>query len=307
MREPSQAKLNPHLSPPAFFALIWLIIAGHSHGPHAKPAQSQAPPPQLSPREIVLRAMQHDVGNWEQEKNYTFVQQVEQRELNSDGREKSTKSETEEIIFLYGQPYAHLIKRNGQPLSDAEARKVEKKLNDTMDKRSHETSAEREKRLAEFDKRHQDEHAFLLEVPEAYDFRILGEEILNGRAAYIIAGEPRPDFRPNLNAARVLPKLRPKLWIDKDSSQWIKMEADVTDTITWGGFLLRLHPGSHIEIEQTLVNNEVWLPLHAHISFDARVALVKAMRLEIDAKFSDYKKFRTDSKVISVQEAQPLK
>jgi hypothetical protein len=266
--------------------------------------QTSAAAPPLSANEIVRRAMQHDVNNWEQERNYTFVQRIEEREMNGDGSIKSQKSQTEEIIFLYGQPYAHLIKRNDQPLSDVEAKRVEKKLNDTMDKRSHETPAERQKRLADFEKHHQDEHAFLLEVPQAYDFKIQGEETLNGRAAYVIAGEPRQDFRPNLNAARVLPKLRPKLWIDKDGYQWLKLEAEVIDTITWGGFLLRLHPGSHIELEQTLVNNEIWLPLHARISFDARVALVKSIRMDIEAKFSDYKKFRTDSKVISVEEVQ---
>ena len=248
--------------------------------------------------------MQRDISNWEQEKNYTFIQRIAQRELNSDGNVKSNKSETEEIIFLYDQPYAHLIKRNDQPLSDSEARKVEKKLNDTMERRRTETASEREKRLADFEKHHREEHEFLLEVPDAYDFRIVGEETLNGRAAYVISGEPRPDFRPNVNAARVLPKLRPKLWIDKAEFQWLRMDADVIDTITWGGFLLRLHPGSHIEIEQTLVNNEVWLPLHAHIAFDARVALVKPIRLDIDAVFSDYKKFRAESKIIPVGEVE---
>lgn len=248
--------------------------------------------------------MLHDVNNWEQEENYTFVQRIEQRELNADGSRKTQKSETEEIIFLYGQPYAHLIKRNDQPLSDVEAKKVEKKLDDTMEKRKNETPEDRRKRLQDFEKRHQEEHSFLLEVPQAYDFRILGEETLNGREAYVIAGQPRQDFRPNLNAARVLPKLRPKLWIDKEGYQWLKLEADVIDTITWGGFLLRLHPGSHIELEQTLVNNEIWLPLHAHISFDARVALLKAIRMDVDARFSDYKKFRTDSRIISVEEVR---
>jgi hypothetical protein len=281
-----------------------LLLAYFSPARITQTAQQKSAAPQLSANEIVRRAMQHDVNNWEQEKNYTFVQRIEEREMNGDGSIKSQKSQTEEIIFLYGQPYAHLVKRNDQPLTDTEAKKVEKKLSDTMDKRSHETPAERQKRLADFEKHHQDEHAFLLEVPQAYHFRIEGEETLNGRAAYVIAGEPRQDFRPNLNAARVLPKLRPKLWIDKDGYQWLKLEAEVIDTITWGGFLLRLHPGSHIELEQTLVNNEVWLPLHARISFDARVALVKSIRMDIDAKFSDYKKFRTDSKVISVEEVQ---
>jgi hypothetical protein len=304
MRAFSQVGHHPLQRFATFHALICLAVAAVSQ-PASKPVQapSQPPAPQLSAKEIVRKAMEHDVNNWAQEKNYTFMQRIEQRELNPDGTVKSTKAETEEIIFLYGQPYAHLIKRNDQPLSDSESQRVEKKLNDTMQKRSQETPEERQKRLADFEKRHQDEHAFLLEVPEAYDFRIVGEETLNGRVAYVISGEPRQDFRPNMNAARVLPKLRPKLWIEKDGNQWLKLEADVIDTITWGGFLLRLHPGSHIELEQTLVNNEIWLPLHATINFDARVALFKVIRLDIDAKFSDYKKFRADSKVISVQEA----
>ena len=306
MRESSRARTTQCSAIIGLLAFAWLSAAGFeqvSPDSEAQKRPSPAPAP-LTAAEIVQRAMQHDVNNWEQEKNYTFVQRIEQREINPDGSVKTQKSEIEEIIFLYGQPYAHLIKRNDQPLSDADARKVEKKLNDTMDKRRHETPSDRQKRLDDFEKRHQEEHSFLLEVPQAYDFKIEGEETLNGRAAYVISGEPRANFRPNLNAARVLPKLRPKLWIDKDGYQWLKMQAEVIDTITWGGFLLRLHPGSHIELEQTLVNNEIWLTRHAHISFDARVALFKSLRMDIDAQFSDYKKFRTDSKIISVGEAQ---
>lgn len=285
--------------------IVCLSVAGFPQASRTKAAPPPNPPtPQLPAKEIVRRAMEHDISNWQRETDYTFIQRIEERELNSDGGVKSNKSQTEEIIFLYGQPYSHLIKRDDKPLSDSEARKVEKKLNDIMDKRSHEAPADREKRLADFQKHHQEEHDFLREVPDAYDFRLVGEEDLSGRTAYVIAGEPRQDFRPNMNAARVLPKLRPKLWIDKDGYQWLKMQAEVIDTITWGGFLLRLHSGSHIELEQTLVNNEVWLPLHAHISFDARVALLKSIRMEIDATFGDYKKVRTDSKVISVQEVQ---
>ena len=300
MQESSNAKL----SLPAFLAFLFALFLSHldfGQVAHGKAAPKPTEP--LSPNEIVRRAMEHDLSNWEKETNYTFVQRIEQRELNSDGGVKSTKSETEEIMFLYGQPYAHLVKRNDQPLSDSEAHKVEKKLNDTMEKRRQESPADRQKRLADYERRHREEHSFLLEVPEAYDFRILREETLNGRSAYVLMGEPRQSFRPKLNAARVLPKLRPKLWIGKDDYQWLRLEAEVIDTITWGGFLLRLHPGSHIELEQTLVNGEAWLPQHAHISFDARIALLKAIRLEVEAQFSDYKKFRTDSKIISVEEA----
>jgi hypothetical protein len=267
------------------------------------PSNRLAGPSQLTPNEIVRRSMERDVHNWEQEKNYTFIRRIEQHELSADGAVKSSKSETEEVLFLYGQPYARLIRRNDQPLLPAEAVKVERKLSDTMQKRSHESAAEREKRLADWQKRHEEEHSFLLEVPEAYEFRLIGEETLGGRPAYVLMGEPRPNFHPKLNAARLLPKVRPKFWIDKKEFQWLKVEADVIDTITWGAFLLRLHPGAHIELEQNLVNNEVWLPVHARFTFDARVALFKEVREDVDVRFSDYKKFRSDSRIMSVGEA----
>jgi hypothetical protein len=283
------------------FALS-LVVAALGQTASA-PSNARAGASQISPNEIVRRAMERDVHNWEQEKNYTFIRRIEQHELGADGAVKSSKSEAEEVLFLYGQPYARLIRRNDQPLSAAEAVKVERKLTDTMQKRSHESAAERERRLADWQKRHEEEHSFLLEVPEAYDFRLIGEETLGGRPAYVLIGEPRQNFHPKLNAARLLPKVRPKLWIDKKEFQWLKLEGDVIDTITWGAFLLRLHPGAHIELEQNLVNNEVWLPVHARITFDARVALFKEVREDVDVRFSDYKKFRSDSRITSVGEA----
>jgi hypothetical protein len=304
MRRPCNSTLGWPSPLVVLLAVMSVISAAFSQGAGRTSHQAASSSPPLSADEIVSQAMKRDVNNWEMEKNYTFVERVEQRELNPDGSLKSEKSETEEVIFLSGQPYTHLIRRNDKPLSQDEARKVEKKLTDTMDKRGHETAAEHQQRLLDFDKRHQQEHAFLLEVPEAYDFRIVREETLNGRPAFVISGEPRESFRPSLNAARVLPKLRPELWIDKNSYQCMKMEANVIDTIVWGGFLLRLHPGSHIELEQTLVNDEVWLPQHARMNLDARVALFKTIRLDVDVTFSDYKKFRTDSKVISVEEVK---
>lgn len=293
-------------------ALVAGAIAVLSHSIRSSGVTQPAPAASTSlpAVEIVRRAMQQDLRDWAQEKDYTYLEQVQERELGADGRVTSQKSQTDEVLVLYDEPYTHLLRRNDQPLSSDEAQKVQRKFDETMEKRSHETPQERTQRLAEFAKRHEEQHAFLLEVPEAYTFRLIGQEAVAGRIAYAIAGEPRPDFRPKLNAARVLPKLRPKLWIAQDEDgkggyHWLKVEADVIDTITWGGFLLRLHPGSHIELEQTLVNNEVWLPLHAHLAFDARVALIKPVRAEVDVQFSDYKKFRAQSRIVSVKEPKP--
>ena len=60
-------------------------------------------------------------------------------------------------------------------------------------------------------------------------------------------------------------------------------------------------------IEQTRVNDEVWLPKHVTFKVDARVALFKGLNEDGDQTFSDYKKFSASSKIIGVSEVQEQK
>ena len=52
------------------------------------------------------------------------------------------------------------------------------------------------------------------------------------------------------------------------------------------------------------INNEVWLPQHLAVKVDARVALLKEFNLEFDTTYRDYKKFRTETKIVPVGEVQ---
>ena len=46
------------------------------------------------------------------------------------------------------------------------------------------------------------------------------------------------------------------------------------------------------------MNDEVWLPELVRARLDARVALLKRHNEEIEATFRDYKKFRTDVRIV---------
>ena len=72
------------------------------------------------------------------------------------------------------------------------------------------------------------------------------------------------------------------------------------DTITWGGFLARFHKGSRIMMEQTRVNDEVWLPRQVTGKIDVRFALVKNFNVGFEQSFRDYKKFRTSTRIIGM-------
>ena len=55
-------------------------------------------------------------------------------------------------------------------------------------------------------------------------------------------------------------------------------------------------------MELTQINDEVWLPRHVQIHFDARVALFKSYDEDVEQTYRDYKKFRTDTKITVVGE-----
>ena len=115
----------------------------------------------------------------------------------------------------------------------------------------------------------------------------------------MLEGEPRPGYEPKRREAKMLTKVRGKVWIDKAETQWVKLDITTIDTIAFGVFLARIHRGTHVVVDLTEVNKEVWLPRHVEFRLDAKVALLKNYREDIEQTFSDYKKFRTDSKVIS--------
>ena len=119
----------------------------------------------------------------------------------------------------------------------------------------------------------------------------------------MIEGAPRAGFRASTVAGRaLLPKVNCRLWISKSDYSWVKLEVETLDTISIGLALVRIANGSRIMIEQTRVNDEIWLPKRAVVTAAARVLLVKGARIDARFDFSDYKKFQADSRIVGFQE-----
>jgi hypothetical protein len=252
--------------------------------------------------EIVRRSVEIDNRNSEAARNYTFLERSEQRELDSDGRIKRRTIRTHDVTLLEGSPYRRLVARDDKPLPPEEERKEQDKLQKSIEQRQKETPDQRSRRIAEWkDKRRREREQFH-EIVDAFQFHMAGEELIAGRPVWAITATPRPAYRGQSRIGKLLPKFSGKLWIDKQDYQWVKAEAEALDTISFGFFLARLQKGARISFEQTRVNNDVWLPKSIQASGAARIALVKLLRTEIDVRFSDYRKFETESRITSVQE-----
>lgn len=256
-------------------------------------------------RTLIRHTADNDMENDKRQRDYTYIQREEQHRLDGKGQTKSTETRTSEILEIYGEQVERLIAKDDKPLPEKDAKKEEEKIQKLIDKRKNESEEERDKREKKEEKDHEQDRQFVREVADAYNFTFVGVESLSGRDAYVIDGEPRPGYEPHLKEAKILPKFRFRAWIDKDESQWKKLDIQCIDTVSFGLFLARVHKGSRIIIEQTRINDEVWLPQHINVKVDVRVALLKDFNVDDDITFRDYKKFRTNTKIIPVGEAQP--
>ena len=283
---------------PALVLLLTLGCALAQDNPAPSLSQDQI-------RDLIRQTAANDMENDKRQRDYTYIQREEQHHLDGKGQVKSTETKTSEILELYGEQVERLIAKDDKPLSDKDAKKEEEKVQKLIEKRKNESSEDRKKREQKEEKDREQNRQFVREVADAYNFTFVGIESLSGRDAYVIDGEPRPGYEPHLKEAKILPKFRFRAWIDKDESQWKKLDIQCIDTVSFGLFLARVHKGSRIIIEQTRINDEVWLPQHIAVKIDVRLALLKNFDVEDDITYRDYKKFRTDTKIIPVGEVQP--
>jgi hypothetical protein len=255
-------------------------------------------------RELFRVVGDKEIENDKRQRNYTYIDREVQKNLDGKGNIKSTEIKTYEILEIYGEQVQRLIEKDDKPLDAKEAAKEEEKIQKIIDKRKNESDEDRKKREEKEVKDREEGRKFVKEVADAYDFKLVGTETVDGREAWVIDGEPRPGFEPHMKEAKLLSKLHGRVWIDKGDLQLAKMDIEILDTMSFGWVLARIHKGTRVMLEQTRVNDEVWLPRHVTFKVDARVALFKGYNIDGDQEYRDYRKFRTSAKIVGVEEVK---
>lgn len=212
-------------------------------------------------RIIVESSIAATWRNWEARLHYTYVERDEDQRRDSAGRVQSDAVDISQTILVNGVQFEQLVERNGRPPSAEEGRKQKEKL----DKLRRETSAHRAERLHSL----AEENASLFrEVPKAFDFQLIGEDVINGRLAYVLQATPRPDYHGQGKYSKMLGKVKGKLWVDKQDFGWIKVQGQVVQPFSMGLFLVRVLGGTQITMEQTRVEGGIWMPEQLETSSD---------------------------------------
>jgi hypothetical protein len=250
------------------------------------------------PKEILRRALERDAKNIELLNTYMYEKTAVITTYEKDGAAKKREETVDEVYHIDGTEVEKTIRKNGKPLSEKEQAEEQKKFDKAVAKIRNESASERAKRRGETDKDKREEIEARREVLEAFDVKLHGVEDVNGRQCWKLEGVQRADFKGKGRRADQLKKMRGLVWIDQQSYEWAKMDLDSTDTISFGWFLFRLQKGARVTISQRLVNGEVWLPAKVDVRADARL-LGKMLRVGIDVRYDNYRKFAVDSKLVT--------
>jgi hypothetical protein len=259
-------------------ALIALLFAQGDTSRVKSPDRSRAP----GARQIMEASIAATQRDWKARLHYTYIERDENRRRDLAGRVKSEDVEVSKMILVNGVPFEQLVERNGQPPSAEQERKQKREL----DKLRRETPEQRAERLR---KQQEENTSIVKEVPKAFDFQVVGEEAVNGRPAYVLQATPHPGYHAQGKYGNMFSKVAGKLWVDKQDLGWIKVDGRVIQPFSMGLFLVRLLRGSHITMEQTRVDDGIWMPERIEVRAAARIFFVKSLVIDRVLTYSEYR------------------
>ena len=230
--------------------------------------------------------------------DYAGTKIEEETDYEGNGKPKKPDVRESTFFYLHGTEVSTLVKINGQPLS-ADAQKKEnarvlKQIEDLEKAASKKESPEEKSKQEQKDEQEEDVSidAFL----RACQFVNPRRERFRGQDVLVFDFEPNPEFKARSLVEKVIQKLGGVIWIDEKALDVVRLDAFFVSNVKFaGGLLADLQKGTRVILEQTYVNNEVWLPTYEEVHLDVRVLLVKGIKVDGTTRYFDYKKFNVET------------
>jgi hypothetical protein len=250
---------------------------------------------------------------------YSFKQTETDREISSKGELKKQTVKVYEVYpLLNREPVEKLISENGVPLSAERAAKEEKRVQEEFLKAEREKErdaadaakrkAEREKKKAEREQKtgqrnnDEDNDPAISMFLRACDFVSPRLELFEGRESIVVDFRPRAGFKPKTREESLIAKLVGVVWIDPVDKQVMRLEARLAEGFKIaGGLVASLKPGAALVMEQTRMEQGVWLPRFAQINLSVKVLLFGGGDFNKTIEWSDYKHFSGDVKDYKIE------
>jgi hypothetical protein len=206
---------------------------------------------------------------------------------NWDGKASQPRTKRYELFFVEGLLYRRLVERNGKALEAPETKK--------QDEAQARTGKERREARKRGGKFLPGTRYMLLgelkDLAKAVEWRIEGEEVVGGRKAWVLAGEPKAGSQTE-DSTREIASYQQKFWVDQETNLLAKRWARV---IRAGVDLL---PGSEVTLEYG--SPKEGLPsfeLKRRIDFSAKLFGVRTAKGRQEHEYSDFRKYDVESTI----------
>lgn len=240
-------------------------------------------PAQPDLRDLVRQSIRNGEQAWLQSFDYACVKRDVQRQLDSTGHIREARQDVyEEVPLGEHTSFEELVQHDNGAIPRVQLAKEERELS----RLQAESPEERQHRLSKLGA----ERSYMLEVPDAFDFRIIGKQDLATGPAWVLDATPHPGYQPKSRYARMFHAMRGRLWIDQKDMQWVKADAVAMSDVSFGFFIARLSRGSHIVVEQMKLPDGSWVPKTIRANASARMFVFFNHNFEEDISFSEYRK-----------------
>jgi len=176
---------------------------------------------------------------------------------------------TREIIESAQGNVARLLQRNGKPITAAEDAAERERLNGILTSPGD---------FLKHEQRNSPGRTYALQIIKLMPSATLytytpGQPQPPGATAQqvVIDFKPDPAFHPPSMVSEILTGLAGRVWIDLRTGTMTRMEANVIRPVNFGwGFVARVYPGGHVEMDQTLIDGKDWAFTHVDSNVTVR-------------------------------------
>lgn len=135
---------------------------------------------------------------------------------------------------------------------------------------------DREKQaFAKFEKRRRDRADLVDAAAKAFRITWAGREMRGSRTLAKVLLDPDPNYKPTSRLTGLFEHVHVVLWVDESQAQLVRLEADISSDITFGGGIIgKVYHGGHFVMEQSEVAPGVWLPTLYTYDVDGRKFLL---------------------------------
>lgn len=236
------------------FLSVTLVVAGT--------LSLAATPPNAE--QIIRKSVAATKADWAAASKYSYLE----RDVESKHHDPSM-SKTYRVLIIDGSPYNLVTAMNDQPLTHEQKAEEQRKLQRVTQKRQYESQRERARRIEKYRRENEHNHEMLQEMVNAFEFKLTGSADVDGHDCWVLDAEPKPGYEPSDHEGRVLKGMKGRLWIDKATDQWVKVQAEVIKPVSFYGFLAKVSPGTQFYLEQEPVAGEIWMPKVFNVSVRA--------------------------------------